>query len=181
MGYQSVGDDGGARGEIMENDIKLRNMAGIYLLNREKILLLYRKGSKVANETWIASAGGHFEEWELNDAKACVLREMKEEVSVTEEMLSDMELRYVTLRRTNGEIRQNYYFFANLKDEYLDGLVSDEGELKWFDLSEVSNLKMPYSAKYMMEHYLTTGRQNDKIYVGVADGAEVVFTELADF
>ena len=164
----------------MENYIKLSNMAGIYLLNNNKILLLYRKGSKVANNTWIASAGGHFEEWELNDAKACALREMSEELSVTEEMLSGMKLRYVTLRRTNGEIRQNYYFFANLKDEYAEGLVSEEGDLKWFDLNGISELQMPYSAKYMIEHYLTTGRENDKVYVGVADGTGVVFTELAE-
>ncbi|MBQ8549597.1 MAG: NUDIX domain-containing protein [Lachnospiraceae bacterium] len=165
----------------MENTVKLRNMAGIYLLNNNKILLLYRQGSRVANKTWIASAGGHFEEWELNDAKACALREMKEELSVTEEMLSDISLRYITLRRTNGEIRQNYYFFANLKDEYLDGLVSDEGDLKWFDLSEISELQMPYSAKYMIDHYLAMGRQNDKVYVGVAEGTGVVFTELAEY
>ena len=165
----------------MENYIKLRNMTGIYLLNNNKILLLYRKGSKVANNTWIASAGGHFEEWELNDAKACALREMKEELSVTEEMLSDMKLRYVTLRRTNGEIRQNYYFFANLKDEYLDGLVSDEGKLKWFDLGDVSLLEMPYSAKTMMEHYVSIGRFDDKVYVGVADGTKAVFTELPEY
>lgn len=165
----------------MENEIKLRNLTGIYLLNNNKILFLYRKGSKVANNTWIASAGGHFEEWELNDAKACALREMKEELSVTKEMLSDMKLRYVSLRRTNGEIRQNYYFFANLKDEYLEGLVSEEGDLKWFDLNELSELHMPYSAKYMIEHYLTTGRENDKVYVGVADGTGVVFTELPGY
>lgn len=165
----------------MENTIKLRNMAGIYLMNNDKILLLYRQGSRVANNTWIASAGGHFEEWELNDAKACALREMQEELSVTEEMLSDISLRYITLRRTNGEIRQNYYFFANLKDEYLTGLVSDEGDLKWFELSEISELSMPYSAKYMIEHYLTTGRKNDKVYVGVADGNGVVFTDLAEY
>ncbi len=165
----------------MEHMSKLRNMTGVYLLNNDRVLLLYRQGSKVANQTWIASAGGHFEEWELNDAKACALREMKEELSVTEDMITDMKLRYVSLRRTNGEIRQNYYFFANLKDEYLDGLVSDEGELKWFDLDEISDLKMPYSAKYMIEHYLTTGRENDKVYVGVADGAGVVFTALPEY
>lgn len=165
----------------MENYIKLRNMAGIYLLNNNKILLLYRKGSKVANNTWIASAGGHFEEWELNDAKACALREMSEELSVTEEMFSGMKLRYVTLRRTNGEIRQNYYFFANLKDEYAEGLVSEEGKLKWFDLGDVSLLEMPYSAKTMMEHYVSIGRFDDKVYVGVADGTKAVFTELPEY
>lgn len=165
----------------MENNIMLRNMTGVYLINNDKILLLYRQGSKVANQTWIASAGGHFEEYELNDAKACVLREMQEELSVTEDMLTDLKLRYVSLRRTNGEIRQNYYFFANLKDEYLPELASNEGDLKWFDLNEVSALKMPYSAKYMMEHYLSIGRKNDKVYVGVADGTGVVFTELEEY
>lgn len=165
----------------MENNIMLRNMTGVYLLNNNRILLLYRQGSKVANQTWIASAGGHFEEYELNDAKACALREMQEELSVTEEMISDISLRYITLRRTNGEIRQNYYFFANLKEEYLEGLVSDEGDLKWFDLNEVSALKMPYSAKYMMKHYLTIGRKNDIVYVGVANGTGVVFTELEEY
>ena len=165
----------------MDNNIKLRNMAGIYLLHKNKILLLYRKGSKVANNTWIASAGGHFEEWELNDAKACVLREMKEELFLTEEMLSGLSLRYITLRRIKGEIRQNYYFFADLKEEYLTELTSDEGTLKWFDLSEVSQLEMPYSAKTMIEHYLATGQYDDKIYVGVADGAKAVFTELAEY
>jgi len=165
----------------MEHIGNLRNMAGIYLLNNDKILLLYRNGSKVANNTWIASAGGHFEEWELNNAKACALREMKEELCVTEEMLSGLSLRYITLRRTKGEIRQNYYFFANLREEYLTELTSDEGTLKWFDLAEVSELEMPYSAKYMMEHYIATGRYDDKVYVGVADGAGVVFSQLPEY
>lgn len=93
----------------MEHTADLRNMAGIYLLNNNKILLLYRQGSKVANNTWIASAGGHFEELELNDAKACALREMQEELSVTEEMISDIKLRYITslcwnCRRHRGRI-----------------------------------------------------------------------------
>jgi len=165
----------------MENNIKLRNMTGIYLLNNNKILLLYRKGSKVANNTWIASAGGHFEEWELNDAKACVLRELEEELSVTEDMLCNLRLRYITLRRTKGEIRQNYYFFAELKSDLPIETTSNEGVLKWFGFHEVADLKMPFSAKYMMEHYLSVGMHDDKVYGGVADGTGVVFTELAEF
>ena len=161
--------------------LQLRNMTGIYLLNKDKILLLYRQGSKVANNTWIASAGGHFEEWEVNDPKACALREMKEELSVREEMLSGLSLRYISLRRTKGEIRQNYYFFVDLKDEYITELTSNEGTLKWFELSEVAELEMPYSAKYMMEHYLATGRHDNKLYVGVADCKGVVFTELPEY
>lgn len=136
---------------------KLRNMTAIYLLQNDKILLLYRQGSRVVNNLWTGSAGGHFEEWELNDPKACVLRELKEELAITENMLDKLQLRYITLRRAKGEIGQNYYFFAELKEDIQDELVSDEGILKWFELEEISELKMPFSAQFMMEHYLKTG------------------------
>lgn len=33
----------------------------------------------------------------------------------------------------------------------------------------------------MTSIYLSTGIHNDKMYVGVADGTKVVFTELAEF
>lgn len=64
---------------------KLRNMTGIYLLKGDKILLLYRQGGKVVNNVWTASAGGHFEKDELNDAKACAIRELNEELGLSEE------------------------------------------------------------------------------------------------
>ena len=57
---------------------KLRNMTSIYLLKDDKVLLLFRRGGIVDSDVWTGSAGGHFEEFELNDAKACVLREMNE-------------------------------------------------------------------------------------------------------
>lgn len=164
----------------MGDNGKLRNMTSIYLLNNGKVLLLYRQGSKVVDNVWIGSAGGHFEEYELNDAKACVLRELEEELSVTEDMLSNLALRYITLRRANGEIRQNYYFFANLKSDVKREITSNEGILKWFEFSELSELKMPFSAQHMMEHYLRVGMYNDKVYGGIADGSKVVFTELRE-
>ena len=158
---------------------KLRNMTSIYLLRGGKILLLYRQGSKVANNLWIGAAGGHFEQEELNDPKACVLRELKEELSLTEDMLSDLRLRYLTIRGAKGEIRQNYYFFAELKADMK--LTSTEGILQWFEPDELSALEMPFSAKFMMEHYLSVGRFDQSVYAGVADGERVVFTPLPEF
>lgn len=61
---------------------KLRNMTSLYILKDDKVLLLYRQGSRVVNDKWVGSAGGHFEPEELNDARACVLREMKEELGL---------------------------------------------------------------------------------------------------
>ena len=116
---------------------KLRNMTAIYLFKKDKVLLLFKQGGRVVSNVWTGSAGGHFEEYELNDAKACVLRELNEELNLNEDNLSNFALRYITLRMTNGEIRQNYYFFAELKDEMDEELTSNEGSLKWFSIDEL--------------------------------------------
>ena len=165
----------------MENIGKLRNMASVYLLCEDKMLLLYRQGSRVVNNVWVGSAGGHFEESELNDAKACVLREMEEEISVTRDMITDLELRYISLRRTKGEIRQNYYFFAKLPNGNNMNLTSNEGVLKWFQLSQLKALEMPYTSKYVIEHYLDIGQHNHKMYGGIADGEKLEFVEMPEF
>lgn len=162
-------------------DGKLRNMTGIYILYENKMLLLYRQGGRVVNNVWTASAGGHFEENELNNAKACVLRELEEEIGIKETSLKNIELRYVTLRRTKGEIRQNYYFFAELCEYTSLDFVSNEGILKWFDVSELRTLEMPYTAKYVIDHYLNIGAFNNKVYGGIANGEQVIFTELPEF
>lgn len=160
---------------------KLRNMTAVYVVKDDKVLLLFRQGGKVVNDVWTGSAGGHFEEFELNDAKACVLRELNEELALCENDIENLSLRYVTLRRTNGEIRQNYYFFANLKEYINDDLQSNEGQVKWFSLKEIGALEMPYTAKYVMEHYCAKGQFSDKIYAGVTNENGVEFIELAEF
>jgi len=159
---------------------KQRNMTSIFLCTENKILLLFRQGSKVVNNMWIGSAGGHFEEYELNDARACVLRELKEELSVEESMLSDLQLRYITMRNVGEEVRINYFFFANLKNAEELELQSDEGMLKWFHHDEIKNLEMSFSAKYVMEHYLEIGRFNQVLYGGIASGEEMIFTEMPE-
>ncbi len=145
------------------------------------MLLLYRQGSKVVNNIWVGSAGGHFEEFELNDARACVLRELQEELGITENEIKNLCLRYVTLRRTKGEIRQNYYFFADLKEGVDREFSSNEGISRWFDFSELSSLEMPFTSKYVIQHYLDVGCKTDMIYGGIADGEKVVFIEMTEF
>lgn len=145
------------------------------------MLLLYRQGGRVVNDVWIGSAGGHFEEYELNDARACVLRELQEELGIAENKIENLYLRYVTLRRSKGEIRQNYYFFADLKDGINEKISSNEGVSQWFSMSELTSLEMPFTSKYVIEHYLRVGCKTDMIYGGIADGEKVVFTEMPEF
>lgn len=160
---------------------KLRNMTAIYLFKGDKVLLLFRQGGRVVNNVWTGSAGGHFEEFELNDAKACVLRELNEELGLCENDIQGLALRYVTLRRTKGEIRQNYYFFANLEENVNDDLVSNEGKVKWFSIKEIGDLDMPYTAKYVIGHYCSVGQFSDKLYAGVTKENGVEFIELPEF
>lgn len=70
-------------------DGKLRNMAGVYIIDRDKMLLLYRIGSRVVEPSW-CNIGGHMEKEELNDTKAGMLRELNEEIGLTESDLSDI-------------------------------------------------------------------------------------------
>lgn len=160
---------------------KLRNMTSLYILDKnDKMLLLYRVGSRVIKNSYIGTAGGHFEEDELNDAKKCVLRELQEETNLVEDDLENIELRYVTLRLKNGEIRQNYYFFAKLINEAIE-IESNEGELKWFNQEEVSSLKMPHTAKFVAKHYIEEGKNTNDIYGGIAVQEGLCFTKIEQF
>ncbi len=159
--------------------MKLRNMTSVYFYNDTGLLCLYRLGSRVADHLYIGSSGGHFEEGELNDPQACVLREMEEELGLMEADITDLSLRYITLRLKNGEIRQNYYYFARLKEER--ELTSTEGTLQWVPYSRVPLLEMPQSAKDMILHYLKEGRFTSCVYGGVTRKTGTEFSPFEEF
>lgn len=164
----------------MHETTRLRNMTAIYIMHQDKLLMLYRIGSRVVEPSW-CGIGGHFEESELNDPLACVLREMEEETPIKREMLENLTFKYVTLRLKKSEIRQNYYYFASLKDDVELNLESSEGKLRWVPLDHVMEKDMPLTAKFMLQHYLEIGRFDDKLYSGTTLENKMVFTELKEF
>ena len=141
----------------------LRSMTSIYILNGDEILLLYRMGSRVIEPSWVG-IGGHFEPEEVNHPETCVLRELKEETGLTASNIENMELRYVSMRHTGRELRQNFYFFAQLKGDLPENLVCNEGRLAWKKLADLPDLPMPVTAKSCMNHYLTQGQFDHLIY-----------------
>ena len=153
-------------------------MASIYLRKDDRILLLLRQGDSIVSNMWIGSAGGHFEKDELNNAKACVLRELHEELGLTEDVINNLSLRYVTLRYTDNEIRQNYYFFADLSDRQQSSLTSTEGIACWYSIQELADLRMPFTARHVIDHYFKIGRYNDALYGGLANSNGVIFKKL---
>lgn len=158
---------------------KLRNMTSVYLFDGEGILCLYRIGSRVANNRYVGSAGGHFEPEEVSDAKACALRELQEELGLTEADVPDIRLRYITCRLKNGEIRNNYYFFAPF--DRSRQLESNEGQLHWFTYEEAKTILMPASARHMMDHYLAVGRFDRQLYGGMTHPEGTRFVCLQEF
>ena len=159
---------------------RLRHMTAIYLCQGEKILLLYRQGGRVVYNVWVGSAGGHFEPEELNDPAACVLRELHEELGLTEAHLDNLCLRYIVLRNAKGEIRQNYFFFAELKQGAEEGLASDEGQLRWFSPNELADLPMPPSARQAIDHWLAVGRHDNLLYGGISQADGATFLPLSE-
>ena len=159
--------------------MKLRNMTSVYLTGEKGILCLYRVGSRVVSNRYIGSAGGHFEKDELNDPRTCVLRELEEELGLAEADLVDLRLRYITHRYMAGEIRQNYYYFASLREDR--ELVSTEGNLRWVKPEEFPELPMPVSAKHMILHYLAEGQNNDLLYGGITEESGTHFVQMREF
>lgn len=160
--------------------MNLRPMTALYLLRGDHVLLLYRIGSRVISDSYTGAAGGHMEAAEYRSPRACVLRELFEETGLTADALTDLRLRYVTLRRKNGELRENYYYFARLKDG-VSVQDSNEGRLEWHALSSLDGLPMPVTARHVIDHYLTMGRFDDKLYGGLTSGGSTAFAELDEF
>ena len=163
---------------MIQHNGKLRNMASLYIRKGDQILLLFRQGQSIVSNMWIGSAGGHFEENEINNAQACVLRELKEELGLTVDSLKNISLRYITLRYTDAEIRQNYYFFAELNDGVDMNLSSSEGIACWHHIDKLTELIMPFTAHHMIDHYLKAGQFDATLYGGLANTKTVLFKKL---
>ena len=100
---------------------------------------------------------------------------------MTESSLENISLRYVTFRLKNGEIRQNYYYFADLQDGVQVRMECDEGKLQWMEADDLPFNEMPHTASYVMKHYEEIGKHNDVLYTGASAVGDVLFCELVEF
>ena len=106
---------------------------------------------------------------------------MKEEINLDENDIYDLKLRYISLRLKDNEVRQNYYFFAKLKDEVHVSLVCSEGIPEWFALDRINGLDMPFTAKHVINHFVEIGRYDSFLYGSSASQNSMDFFILNEF
>ena len=158
--------------------MKLRNMTSLYLRYKNELLLLYRQGSRVVNNLYIGSAGGHFEPEELNNPTGCVLRELEEELGLDSSQINNLQWRYLSIYFTGGELRQNYYYFADLPDKTLI-TESKEGTLHWMDIKDLEKLPMPRTSELVIRHYTNEGQYSNNMYGVLVTDTNATFQPLS--
>ena len=138
-------------------------MTSVFLLRDDRLLLLFRRGSRAIADSWVG-VGGHVEPAELADPTRAALRELDEEIGVASDQLADLSLRYVALRDSGSEVRTTYYFTARLASDVVVPERCEEGDLRWFRLDAVpTDLDMPPTATAVLRHWLEHGRHDDAL------------------
>ena len=66
--------------------MKLRNMTSVYFVEQDRLLCLYRIGSRVVGNKHVGAAGGHFEKEERN------IEMMKEAVKAIRNVRTSMNV-----------------------------------------------------------------------------------------
>jgi hypothetical protein len=158
---------------------KVRKAGKNVEITTSKMVLTYRKGSGkfTKNNLEIKAADGFFT-WKPG-------MQQKENLKGTFRTLDgldgDVQTQSWVADMKKGEVRQNYYYFASLKDDVDVSLDSDEGRLQWVPFSQVMEKDMPLTAKFMLEHYMNVGRLDTNLYSGVTTEDHMVFTKLEEF
>ncbi len=149
--------------------MNVRRLCAIYIYHDDKVLLMYKTNSRIFSKPLWISVGGHFENTDNNDPERCIIREMCEETGLILDQLSNFRLKYVTQRKTQTELRQQYIFMANLNDDFNSKIIqSGEGRLEWVPNSELFNRNMSVTNTALLKHYFDIGSNDDFIYSGIA-------------
>ena len=78
-------------------------------------------------------------------------------------------LRYVAAKRIDDSIKQVFYYFAKISDQYL----TQSG--KWIDLNDTSKYPTRPLTAAVLNNFLAEGQYDNEIRFGTKNGDEVVF------
>ncbi|HBS44500.1 MAG TPA: hypothetical protein DEA91_08680 [Paenibacillus sp.] len=149
--------------------ITLRQMSVAFLIHGDKLLMMEKPKSASFVSGMVVPIGGHLKQDEISNPSEACLREVEEETGLTNDDLTDLELRYIILRIKETEIRIQYVYFSNAK--HLAVRESEEGKLLWVDMGLVNNFNVTATTKYIIEHY-SKNENSSNIYVGTMKSVE---------
>jgi len=158
--------------------MKTRTMTGAFLCYGNEVLLMHRNPDrKIAPDMW-APVGGHIEPDEIDDPKAACLREIEEETGIRAENIKNLNLRYITTRKFEDEIRFVFFFMGEVAEKY-DLPVCGEGVLHWMDFESLPELHMPFSTKQTILHW-GKNEDSESIHIGVINSTndEITWSQL---
>ena len=133
--------------------MRIENLTTLIYITRGSDCLFIRKTRKGdMNLDKYLGIGGHFED---NDTpEECVLRELREEASVTLESLDDFRYRgHITFISSEYPTEYMHVFTAALATDFeLPVSGNDEGELCWIPLTDIRNLPVWEGDKIMFDY-----------------------------
>jgi 8-oxo-dGTP diphosphatase len=157
--------------------MKMRMMTGAYLINGNQILMMKRsKDRNLAPNVW-TGIGGHIEDSEHNTPQESCFREILEETGITSSEIENLKLRYILFRKSRDEIRQHFIYFGH--SSKVDVVNTDEGDLHWIDLSDIVNLEMPLTVKFMLKHFIESPNEQ-QVFVGTVNKSQIEWSQLMD-
>ena len=148
-----------------------KNSITVFLMNEGRVLIKCI-GSKMVAPSFFLN--GSFDPDTLSYAQEKLLTQY----SITTSALEEPKLRYITLRWAGGELRQNYFYFAETRD---DLNIPPIGNVKWIPFNDFITMEMPKTVQSMWKHYLEVGRSNDRVYCGVVKEKGLAVSELEEF
>ncbi len=159
-----------------------RQMVVAFLEQPSGILMLHRSPEASLFPGMWAGVGGHIEPYEMNDPRAAIEREIREETGFAAHDLVGLHWQAIVLRLAGQEIRQQYvYFGGTRRGDFAD---SPEGSLAWVAHSHLPGLPMSEATRAILVRHLA-GTWGDGVSVGVMAAAvrrpTVTWTRLGDW
>ncbi len=163
--------------------IHTRLLATAFLFNINDLLLMRRSMSAKFMPGMWAPVGGHIEADEFCTPQVACEREIFEETGLSASDICNLSLRYIVHRIRQSEIRIQYSYFGSAMKRELG--TTDEGELHWVPLADVSSLAISVTTRLTLEHYAKIGSQTDVIYIGSVTAQEgnpaMIWSPLSDW
>ena len=156
-------------------DLKLVTIGAGVVIKDGKILLIKRVSPPYAG--YWAIPGGKIEPGE--HVEECVIREIKEETNLDCEVesLSGIASEIMYNKETKEKKAHFLVFVLKLKAKHLDVVETDEGELKWFDIEDLNNIRIIPSDLLMIKEFVLKEKKMEVNRIKMIEDGDVYEVE----